>query len=271
MKVKDGAYYIMKNLFMVLLTIACGVILLLGNLHWKEKTTFSGETVKADAESGSGEEAVDAFAETDSLHTLTENWPEAALEAYQTALEEERVFKIVLMGSQAMGVDEGGWSVTVKDELENTFGETVEVQLKSYDTTTREFIDTGEHEKAAAEKPDFLIWEPFTLTDNGKVRIEHSHEYINETITAVIAANPEAVVVLQPPYPLFKANFYPVQVNALEKYASQIEVPYLNHWEAWPDMNDEELKNYLVGEPSAPNEMGHQVWADYLLDYLVSK
>ena len=79
------------------------------------------------------------------------------------------------------------------------------------------------------------------------------------------------VVLIQPPHPLYQATYYPVQVEALEQYAEDNGIPYLNHWEAWPDQDSEEIKDYLSEDASEPSAKGHQVWAEYLIDYFIAK
>ena len=51
---------------------------------------------------------------------------------------------------------------------------------------------------------------------------------------------------IQPPHPLYQATYYPVQVEALAQYAEDNDIPYLNHWEAWPDQDSKEIKDYLL-------------------------
>ena len=76
---------------------------------------------------------------------------------------------------------------------------------------------------------------------------------------------------LQPANPLFQAKYYPLQVEALKNYADRNNITYLNHWDAWPDTQSEEIKKFLIGEPSTPNETGHKLWADFLVDYFISE
>lgn len=68
---------------------------------------------------------------------------------------------------------------------------------------------------------------------------------------------------------VYEAGFYSVLVGALEKFAKDNEIPYLNHWTTWPDTSSPEIQEYLTTDPSAPNEKGHEVWAEYLANYFI--
>lgn len=69
-------------------------------------------------------------------------------------------------------------------------------------------------------------------------------------------------------HPIYGATYYPRDVEKLKKYAEEKEIPYLDHWKAWP--SEELLKNYLVDTQDTPNKKGHTLWARYLEDYFIS-
>ena len=121
------------------------------------------------------------------------------------------------------------------------------------------------------EQPDLILFEPFILKDNGEVGIDHSLENASAVIASVKESLPQTEVILQPPHPLYKANFYPKQVEELQQFAEDNGITYLNHWEAWPDKNSEEIKEYISEDASQPSAKGHQLWADYLIDYFIAE
>jgi hypothetical protein len=61
---------------------------------------------------------------------------------------------------------------------------------------------------------------------------------------------------LMPLHPLYKAKLYPIQVAELKEYAEINQIPYLDHWSAWPVLESEDMLNFLTPDKSAPNEEG---------------
>ena len=209
--------------------------------------------------------------ETNQLLHYAAKWPAEAQENFQAALENGQPYKIVIAGSPALGQEPSGWSAIVKQELEKVYGESIDVSVKSYDLTSVEFINEGKHEELAAERGDMVLLEPFILKNNGKVGNELAAENYSEIITAIKDANEKAVVILQPANPLSKARFYPLQVEALKEYAEANELPYIDHWQAWPETEEERRELFDGSEQSYPNESGHKLWADYLVNYFISE
>lgn len=71
----------------------------------------------------------------------------------------------------------------------------------------------------------------------------------------------DAVIVFHPPYPIYAANYYPTQVNALKSFAESKGIPYVNHWQNWQDPNSEEILDFLE-DKSVPNSDEAEVWAN---------
>jgi hypothetical protein len=261
----------MKNFIVALLALGCAAILIAGNQHWKEKTAVSADQPADHA----APEAVaeEPEASTPELAALTANWPEQAQKQFEKSLAENSPFRILLAGSPALGTEGDGWSGKLKAELDSTFGGHVEVIINSYDGTSAQFIEEGKLEELVQVKPDLTLLEPFTLMDNGKVMISHSHQHLDEIAAGLLEVNPEHVLILQPPHPLYKASYYPIQVDALKKHAAKREIPYLNHWASWPEQDSKSLNDYLVTKEDStlPSEQGHLLWAEYLKDYFISE
>ncbi|MGM0901311.1 MAG: SGNH/GDSL hydrolase family protein [Bacillota bacterium] len=259
----------MKRFLVTLLALGCIAVLIVGNKHWKEKTFVAVEKGKQEIPLEVEEPQVDP----ESFLKLTANWPAQAKETYQLALEDDRPFTILIAGSaDALGSDETAWSTIVKKELEQAYGDTVQVMVKSYDLTSKQFMAEDKLAEFIAEQPDVTLLEPFTLMDNGNVMISESHQTIEKIRTGLAEEKPEHVLLLQPPNPLYQANYYPVQVDALQKYAEKEDITYLDHWTAWPDPNSKDIQAYLTkdGQSITPSEKGHQAWAEFVLDYFVA-
>ncbi|WP_251552255.1 SGNH/GDSL hydrolase family protein [Neobacillus muris] len=264
----------MNKVLTVLLGIIFIFVVIAGQAHWKNKA--------ADASAGKAPSPVEAVsksqakAEADTtlpdLLRYTANWPDDSVATFKQALEEKRPYKILFLGSEAMGTETTGAYSLVKQKLLDTFGEnTVQVSLKTFKTTSAQFLSSQKQTEVADEKADMIIFEPFILNNNGNVTINNTKKDLEKIIDDIKAENPKTVFILQPSYPLYQAKIYPTQVADLKKYAEENNLPYLDHWTAWPDSNSDEMKPYLLPNQSAPSDKGNQVWSDYLIHYLISQ
>lgn len=271
----------MKEVLVTFLAIACAAILVAGNLQWEEKTIVSlkqegqefGDTGAPDQQPNVEKSKDNRGIEIEELIGLTANWPEDAREQYKASLEENRPYIIVLAGSLALGTDEHGWSIHLKEELENAFGETVEIVIKNYNLNSNQFMNQDKLKEISSAQPDMTLLEPFTLMDNGNVTISQSHKNIDKIDTTLRKQNQNHVLLLQPPNPLYRANYYPIQVDALQKYAERKGISFLDHWTNWPGLENEEMNEYLTikGTNTVPSKKGHQLWSEYLINYFISK
>ncbi|MBY0158849.1 SGNH/GDSL hydrolase family protein [Cytobacillus oceanisediminis] len=266
----------MKKFYILLLAISCGVVLYWGNSHWKERTVLStdatSQETKKTAEPAEVAEEIDKRIDIEEFQKISVNWPAEAKRRFEQTLLEGIPYKILLAGSTALGSNEDGWASSAKKKLEETFGEgSIEVDIQVFDGTSMEFSDQDKVSDMIDAEADLIVLEPFTLQDNSFVRIEDSHAHITNWISAVKEKNPDTVFILQPPNPIYDANYYLVQIEELEKFAETNDIPYLNHWSAWPSTDSEEIIPYLNKENEAPSEKGHELWSKYVTDFFISK
>ena len=258
----------MKSFFTVIYALACVIFLAFGLYQWTTNTTVHIEA----SNQTTIEEPVDPkLAKIEQLLPLTKNWPQQSVERFKQALETDTTFNIVIVGSTALG-GESGWAVQTKTKLLESYGtEHMNVEILEYDLTTADFIDDKLVELAAL-KGDLVLLEPFILNDNaGLIKIDDTLTNLTLIIDTVKQANSETVFLLQPAHPIFQAKRYPVQISELKQYATKNNIPFLDHWSSWPDSNTEEIKEYLVKDQSQPNEMGHQLWSEFITNQLISK
>ncbi|MEH7180561.1 SGNH/GDSL hydrolase family protein [Neobacillus vireti] len=265
----------MKYLLTALWAFICIGILAYSHIHWNQQTTARADdipTTTLDQESVSAENESNVLEEQsndvniDKYIMLAANWPETAKQSLKQAIENKKPFKILFVGSAV-----NQWEKQVTQSLSDSFSsEHVITSTFSYDLTSKEIVDQGKQLEVAAEKAQLIVIEPFLLNDNGKVSIGNTLNNLTKMIETVKAKNPETTIILQPSYPLYKAKHYPKQVTALKAYAFENQLTFLDHWTQWPASNDPELNNYLNGK-SGPNELGYQVWAQFLVEYFVNK
>lgn len=261
----------MKVFISIVSALSCVAVIFFGQLHWNEKTTISaGNPVIAEA-SEQMEESYISETELEVILAHSKNWPTASVNTLKANLEAGKPFNIVLLGSFALGTSEESWVQKVSESLVNTYGEYINVSILRYDLTSSEYVKEDKVSELLADEPDLVLFEPFTLTDNGILQVDQSLGNISTVMEDVQEQSPQTVFILQPPHPLYNATFYPVQVAELQKFAKKNAIPFLNHWEAWPDQTNVELKNYLSEDNSQPSPEGHQLWADYVTEYFIAE
>jgi lysophospholipase L1-like esterase len=258
----------MRAFFTSVLGLLCLVLLILGNLHWQKKIEVTSNNSSPSANTSEDENS-EAFAHVDPVLDYTADWSEEEKEHFQTALSENRPYHILIVGSEQMGDGESSWPALFEKEMVAAYGEgTITVETITYSETTSEFVELGKQADLIKNQADLIIWEPFILSDNGVIPVEVTLENISSTINKVKESNPDTTFILQPPNPLYQPKLYKTQVEALKAYAEENAIPYLDHWTNWPDPTTEQVRDYL-NEYNQPNDEGHQVWANYLVQRFI--
>ncbi|GIN58821.1 hydrolase [Lederbergia ruris] len=261
----------MRNLLTAIIVLACLVFLGSGYLYWKDRTGVVASEVDQNPKSDDSSESANKESDKEkkqkdvdpAVVELASNWPEEAQADLREAVENGERYPIALVGSLALGGDDG-WAAMLKEALEESYGEdVVDVKLFEYDLTSRQFINEERYEEVVDFAPKLVLYEPFILEDNGVVDVDENQENIEAFLDAI----PDAVVLLQPARPVPDSSIYPQQVKDLEAYAKAQDIPYLDHWENWP----EDASDYVVSGESAPNKKGHEVWFEYLQEYFIAE
>jgi hypothetical protein len=261
----------MKAFFTTILAVLCAFVLIAGNWHWNKQNIVSGNQEKdRTVYPETSEEKTEADV-NDKLIKLTSNWPAQSKESFKMALEEKRPFKILIVGSEAVELDEEGWAFITKNELLEAYGSSnLSVDIIQYTKSTKQFAEEMVSE-LSEEKADLILFEPFTLADNAELKIEDSILYIEEIMENVRNDNPDIVFILQPPNPIFSPRYYATQVEGLREFAQTKEIEYLDHWDAWPDTSSEEIKKYVDDSSKLPTAEGHQLWSEFISAYFISE
>jgi lysophospholipase L1-like esterase len=250
----------MKYFLTAVWAIICIGILAYGHIHWNQQTA-----VKAVVEPEFIEEATEI--DVADYLALAANWPEEAKQQLKLALEEEKPYKILFVGSADME-----WEKSVTQSFSESFGsDRVITATHTYELSTKDIVTQNKQAELAAEQAQLVVIEPFLLNDNGKLKIDVTLVNISKIIEDIKAANPNTTFILQPSYPIYLPKYYSTQVETLKEYAAANNITYLDHWTAWPATDNQEIKNYLNEDQSAPNEQGYQVWAQFLTDYFINK
>ncbi len=270
----------MNKLYVLLTVIVCGAAIIIGNLHWNHKISAKAEKTVAEKEveqvspveeeTSSEKKAIDVTA-------LSANLPKELQEKIKNAVNTKKPLQFIIYGSDSTATDKEAWPELFKKQLTTSYGEGIfNITVLSEGTkTSREVVDEKSYEQVSNAKPDIILYEPPMLKDNESViGIENTLKNIETMMDAWKEVNEDVTIFIQPSNPLYNANFYPKQVNQLKDYTETNDIVYLNHWENWPELDDEKMEDYLadMGEqPSLPNQSGHKVWADYLTKYFIGK
>ncbi|MGD6816666.1 SGNH/GDSL hydrolase family protein [Metabacillus sp. 113a] len=245
-----------------------------GKLYWNEKiesqtSAVSGKAL-AETAPAADQPAANAMGEAEGL---TKNLPPAAAKAIVQAEKTGKPAKLVLFGSDTAYGEKDSWAnqftEQIKAEYPSGLLEIETIFIK--DKTSKEVIGEKLYSKAAEAKPDLLLFEPFILEDNGEVGIRNTFDNLSVMIEGIRSQSKDAVIMLQPSYPLQNAIYYPKEVEQLQEFADKAGYAFLNHWENWPAGDSEEMAAYLQEDGNGPSSKGHSAWAEYLAKVFISK
>jgi hypothetical protein len=252
----------MKSIFTAFWAIVCIVVLFYGHSYWSKKTD-----VKANMDTSiEVKTQSETYEDVTQYLNMAKNWPESAKQKFQETLKEKKPFKILFVGSTALGTNDEGWAQDAAAKIGKAYGsEKVEVSMLTYDVTTKDFVDNGKQDELIAQKAHLIVFEPFLLNDNGAlIPIQDSLKNLSTVLEDVKKANPKTTFILQPSYPINGAKTYPIQADGLKEYASENSIAYLDHWNSWPE-------NELLTDQHGPNEKGNEIWEKFVEDYFISK
>lgn len=274
----------LKNILPTIVIIACLLLLFLSYFSWKGKIdSVQGESTTSftppSIETPTNEDSSNEVSTTEEPSQLTSeelsislgNADERIKQVFVDRVNKKEKVQFLIVGSEAMEVGNPGYAEQLKSALENQYSELIEVTIKPFDTTSDIFVnELMDQEIDWTTGYDVVLLEPFTLNNNGLVVIEDEHAHVLEIQTTVIEHVTDAVVVLNPAHPIQGATYYPTQIDALKGFAELNDIPFIDHWTAWPDHQTEEINQYLT-EQGVPNEAGSKLWADQIINYFVAK
>ncbi|MGM7702996.1 SGNH/GDSL hydrolase family protein [Pseudalkalibacillus sp. Hm43] len=273
----------MKKLLYIFVVVLSISAVIFGHLHWQSKLASKVEAAKdnvIDSDRGTERDKEKAPAQketntaTDSTQTieqLTSNLPSSLQERIMSAKENNEKVKFAIIGSGELTTD-NGWTGQFVNGMKQAYGEELFdiVAIGFGDTSSTEIHSSEKYIKISQSQPDIALIEPFILNDNKGINIDDSMDSIKIMERRLKDENPEVSIFLQPPHPIYQPGHYMTQINSVKELADETEMIYLNHWDAWPDVQDEEINNFVNGV-SGPKEEGNTLWAEYLINYFTGK
>jgi len=251
-----------------LLTLLCGAILVFSYLSYQEKLSQASSPAPvtgADSERAIEEPKTDIGAPpltAEQLDGLAANADQKVRDVLKARLDAGDTAQMVVIGS----ADIQGVADRLANAVHEAYGEFLTVDAFAYDGTSAEFVNDGMQHLAWTNAYDIVVYEPFTLNNNGVVVIEDERAHIAQVEERAMEAVPDAAFLLTPPQPIPNAGYYQTQIQSLKDYARQQSIPLIDHWANWPENPGEYL-----GESHRPTEQGLDAWANALIDYFVAK
>lgn len=264
-----------KRIATLLFIIICGIVLLLSYMNWKDKLSHTGngtvpeglsEIASADDEPSDIDVEVTVASDespltVETISQLTANMPESVAQLVTSRFESEQPIRLLIAGSQAIAQGgEGGAAGLIAAYLDDVYGSFIETDIVSVPGTSKEFIATMEDAVSWNDGYDVMLFEPFTLNNNGKVIIEDEHRHILTVQEKLRSYKDDAELLVMPSQPIYRPNFYGTQIRSLGKFTESRGIPYIDHWDEWPDTTSDSINDYLEDD-SAPNDIGATAWA----------
>ncbi|MBU0906384.1 MAG: SGNH/GDSL hydrolase family protein [Firmicutes bacterium] len=274
-----------KNTILAIVSIGCVIILITSYLVWQARIesvannasarNHSTEIVKeekSDEQEPNEEEEVEGKLNLESLTGLIQNLDESSKQVILNRFEQQENVQMLVLGSEALNMGEPGYAEILQTNIQSSYGDFMEVDVVPFDGSVTEFQEQIEDVDVDWQKGyDLVLFEPFTVNNNGVVIVEDAFETIlsiNEFIQTEVS---DAQLILQPSYPIYNSVYYPVEVNALKEYSLANGIPFIDHWTEWPGITDEQLQTYFSEDRTTVNSKGANLWANTLSSYFISK
>ncbi|OED33134.1 epsx protein [Planococcus maritimus] len=251
-------------------SLLCVGILVFSYFSWQDKlqnatgTDVEASSDKSAAKNGTENEETETKSVQNVNAELLNNMDESVQELFLQKNSDGETLNLLIAGSEALESGDPGYAERLKTSLEETYGDLLEVTIESVTGTS----DSLQYLDLTAGY-DLALLEPLTLMNNDRISIEEEREDIEEFTSRLEQENPDSLVILHAPQPIFGAGYYRAQVQALEEFANLYGYPYIEHWDAWPDTDDIALKEHLTAE-AVPNSKGAETWATELSNYFIA-
>lgn len=256
-----------------IIVIVCLIILVFSYLNWQKKLDNVLEQDQAvltqtnviEKEPSTQTKNSDAQTTADSvtINKMTANMDEQVRTLLVDRNSKGNSLKMLITGSAALESGEPGYAERLKSSIEEAY-DFIEVTIVPVEKTS-EFLANVD----LSAGYDLVLLEPMTLMNNDRIAIEQEREHIDAFASAMAAEVEDAVLVLQPPQPIYSAGYYTAQVAALDEFAATNGYAYIDHWPQWPDTDDELLNDYLTKD-ELPNSEGAKLWAKKLAAYFIA-
>lgn len=268
-----------RFVFLVLFLILSGMVIIIGKIQYDKRIAETNAQAQAEImryqEELAERQLQEKLAEEKRMESLLANLTPELKEKLLTALDSGKPLKVVAMGSRSLTAsgDDVAWPNLLEEQVNKKYGKRIfEVKTLSFGrANTFDVVGNNRHLEATSLNPDILIIEPFIWNDNGFARIEDTLYHVDVMVNDAKRENEELTIFIQPPNPLFGSTFFPRQVESVKEYSLENGLLYFDHWQAWPAVDDELLRDFIKEGDHVPNQAGHELWAEYIANYFTGK
>jgi len=265
-----------QSILVIVLSVVCVVILWFSASTWQEKIRNAGGIIAQETEVSQKDLDSDGVSakkmlpaqklSVEDIREIGASLDEGTLEVIVSRVEAGESVQMLIVGSEAIA----GPAERFASEVRDAYGDLIGVDVSTFDMTSERFVaealESGEIDWKAGY--DIILYEPFTLQNNGKVVIENEHRHLLAVKELAESTVEDVSFLVTPPQPIYRAGYYLTQIQALEKFTRARGIPYINHWSNWPNTGSEELLTY-IDDTRAPTENGITAWSDALIAYFV--
>jgi hypothetical protein len=250
--------------------IAAIGIIITGHLFYQHKLeTIAEESIALSSTIQAPEPSSESATAASSDVSLT-----GLLKEWTDVLNSDEVLSITAFGSTSITNAENpsrSWPLLLEEKLSD-LADVPEIETTIVDVerlTSRDVLNSEFINEVIDSKPDVLLFEPFILNDNGNLPMDVSLQALEGMLEQIQEELPDTALILMPANPLPGANFYLKQIEELESFAKENDYLYAYHWLGWPSTEDGELEDYIAN--GRPNEAGHALWAEAMLEFLTKE
>ncbi|MGD6961112.1 SGNH/GDSL hydrolase family protein [Fictibacillus phosphorivorans] len=263
----------MKKVMYSLIIALSIASIIFGNYYYKFKINETAEAAKMElskTKSVSNESSsIKEITKKEEIN-VTKNLPDSIVSKIQAKQNQQKPVEFVILGSEVNALQEGTWTSLFQKELTNDYGsDAFNLTVITTKETSDIVLEDQLYKEALTLKPDLVLIEPFLLNDNGNYVMEDTLIYVEKIINDFEELESKPVIMLQPTNPIYQPKYYAEQVSMLKDYADNKGFIYLDHWTNWPDVNSNELNNYI--ESNKPNQKGYMLWAEFFKNYFIAE
>ncbi|MFD1359014.1 SGNH/GDSL hydrolase family protein [Fictibacillus halophilus] len=253
-----------RRFLTVFIMVACVLSVIGGHFYYNNKLEKTAYAAKLELAKTPKEKArTEKISSQKKPEEHFENAPAGIAELFQKKKDAGESLNLTLVGSSLTSNEDGKWAKLFTSKMNETYGKDVTVETVSFgESTSLDLTNKGNYSDLVQKRADIFLIEPVLLNDNEGVTIEDTLFVLEKMINDIKYTNPEAIILIQPSNPIYQPQKYATQVSGLEDYAKEKGIPYLDHWEAWPSVDSEDINKYVA--ELVPNEDGHKLWAEYI-------
>lgn len=264
-----------KGLFILIFSLVCGLLVVFSYLAWKEQLDSVARPVERVEANSEETEQVDEVEDTnegsenptvldETFTSALVNMDESVRAVFESRQSAGETVQLLILASDLVDMGSPSMSDLFIDQMTTTYGDTVEITKQTFNENSITITEQDLIDYSGGF--DVVLFEPFTLKNNGEVDIDTEHAHITTIVEEFKNQVEDVAIVFTPSNPIYNASYYPVQVDALLTFLNEQGYPIIDHWQNWPDPKDEAIKEFL-DENSRPNSQGAAAWAQAVNTY----